>query len=220
MSVAIAESWKEHLSQEFEKPYFKKLMSFVRDEHKAHKVYPPGPKIFNAFEKCSFENTKVVVIGQDPYHGPGQANGLSFSVNDGVPKPPSLVNIFKELHDEIGKPIPESGNLESWAEQGVLMLNAVLTVRHKSPGSHTGKGWEQFTDAVIRVISEEKTEVVFMLWGRYAQEKGASINKDKHLVLSSPHPSPFSARRGFFGNGHFLKANEYLKDKGLEPVRW
>ncbi|HWZ21508.1 MAG TPA: uracil-DNA glycosylase, partial [Cytophagaceae bacterium] len=199
MEVKIEESWKMKLNSEFEKSYFIGLTEFLKQEIKHHIVYPPGKLIFNAFDKCSFDHVKVVIIGQDPYHGPGQANGLCFSVNDGVRHPPSLKNIFKEITDDIGKPIPESGNLERWAKQGVLLLNATLTVRANTAGSHQNKGWEEFTDEVIRVISEEKSSIVFILWGAYAQKKGSIINTDKHLVLKAAHPSPFSAYNGFFG---------------------
>ena len=220
MDVKIAPSWKEKLETEFSKPYFQSLTAFVKEEYKNHTVYPPGPLIFNAFEKCSFNDVKVVIIGQDPYHNPGQANGMAFSVADGVKIPPSLQNIFKEVKDELGKPIPGSGNLERWAEQGVLLLNATLTVRANKPGSHQKKGWEEFTDAVIKLISEEKEHIVFMLWGAYAQKKGSIINDTRHLVLKSAHPSPFAANRGFFGNNHFIKANNYLESKGKKSVDW
>ena len=220
MDVKIAPSWKEKLAPEFEKPYFKDLIQFVKEEYKEHKVYPPGSLIFNAFNHCSFEEVKVVIIGQDPYHNPGQANGLAFSVADGVRVPPSLQNIYKEVSDELDKPVPDSGNLERWADQGVLLLNATLTVRANKPGSHQKKGWEEFTDAVIRMVSEEKENLVFILWGAYAQKKGSIIDDKKHLVLKSAHPSPFAANRGFFGNNHFIKANEYLKSKGKEPIDW
>lgn len=220
MDVKIAPSWKEKLAPEFEKPYFKDLTQFVKEEYKEHKVYPPGSLIFNAFNHCSFEEVKVVIIGQDPYHNPGQANGLAFSVADGVRVPPSLQNIYKEVSDELDKPVPDSGNLERWADQGVLLLNATLTVRANKPGSHQKKGWEEFTDAVIRMVSEEKENLVFILWGAYAQKKGSIIDDKKHLVLKSAHPSPFAANRGFFGNNHFIKANEYLKSKGKEPIDW
>ncbi len=216
MSVKIAESWKKQLSDEFEKEYFTKLITFVKDEYATQTVYPLGSKIFNAFEKCSFEDTKVVILGQDPYHGAGQANGLAFSVADGIKVPPSLVNIFKEVKSDIGTEIPKSGNLERWAEQGVLLLNATLTVRATVAGSHQKKGWELFTDAVIKKISEEKSNVVFMLWGAYAQKKGAVIDLNKHFVLNAPHPSPLA--QGFLGTKHFSKANEYLKEKELKEI--
>ena len=220
MDVKIAESWKSKLKAEFEKPYFHDLVEFIKSEYKNHKIYPKGSQIFNSFAHCSFEDLKVVIIGQDPYHGPGQANGLCFSVNDGIKMPPSLVNIFKEIKEDVGKNFPESGNLERWADQGVLLLNATLTVRAQSPGSHQNKGWETFTDAVIRTISQEKDSVVFLLWGAYAQKKGEIIDAAKHKVLSSAHPSPFAANRGFFGNKHFSKTNNYLKEKSLSPIDW
>ena len=220
MEVKIAPSWKNKLVPEFEKPYFKQLIEFVKQEYKTQTVYPPGKEIFRSFDCSDFENVRVVIIGQDPYHGPGQANGLCFSVRDGVRMPPSLVNIFKEIKQDLGKPIPTSGDLERWAVQGVLLLNATLTVRAASPGSHQNKGWEIFTDAVIKKISDEKENVVFLLWGAYAQKKGEIIDRNKHLVLMSAHPSPFSADRGFFGNKHFSKANEYLKRKGIEEIEW
>jgi uracil-DNA glycosylase len=220
MDVKIAASWKPRLQEEFDKPYFSELISFVRDEYKNYQIFPPGKEIFRAFDACAFENLKVVIIGQDPYHGPGQANGLCFSVGNGVKMPPSLVNIFKEIKQDLGKPIPASGDLGRWAEQGVLLLNATLTVRSSAPGSHQKRGWEEFTDAVIRKISEEKQHVVFLLWGAYAQKKGEIIDRSRHLVLMSAHPSPFSADRGFFGCKHFSKANEYLKAKGLKEIEW
>ena len=218
--VKIADSWKGKLDKEFEKEYFLQLTQFVRDEYQHQTVYPPGKEIFRAFDCCSFEDVKVVIIGQDPYHGAGQANGLCFSVRDGIRQPPSLQNIFKEIHKDLGKPIPVSGDLERWARQGVLLLNATLTVRASSPGSHQNKGWEIFTDAAIKTISDEKTNVVFLLWGAYAQKKGEVIDRSKHLVLMSAHPSPFSADRGFFGCKHFSKTNAYLKSKGLKEIDW
>jgi uracil-DNA glycosylase len=220
MEVKIASSWKERLSAEFTKPYFDELISFVKKEYQSAVVYPPGKEIFRAFDCCDFDEVKVVIIGQDPYHGPGQANGLCFSVRPGVRMPPSLLNIFKEIQNDIQKPIPASGDLERWASQGVLLLNATLTVRASTPGSHQNKGWENFTDEVIRKISDEKENVVFLLWGAYAQKKGEIINRNKHLVLMSAHPSPFSADRGFFGGKHFSKANAYLKSKGLKEIEW
>lgn len=220
MNVKIAEEWKELLADEFEKPYFKDLVEFVKEEYQNYTVYPPGKKIFAAFDYCSLEDLKVVIIGQDPYHGTGQANGLCFSVADGVKIPPSLQNIFKELQSDVGKEIPRSGNLEHWAKQGILMLNATLTVRAHNAGSHQNKGWEQFTDAVIQRISEQKEGLVFLLWGAYAQHKGAMIDRAKHLVLESAHPSPFAAHRGFFGNRHFSQTNEYLKSKEKAPIQW
>lgn len=218
MDVKIAASWKEHLQDEFAKDYFTKLVTFVKEEYKTQKVYPPGNQIFNAFEKCSFEDCRVVILGQDPYHGEGQANGLCFSVADGVKIPPSLMNIFKEIRDDLGIAIPKSGNLERWAKQGVLLLNATLTVRAGVAGSHQKKGWEQFTDAVVKIISDKKENVVFLLWGAYAQKKGAIVDRSKHLVLEAPHPSPLA--QGFSGNRHFSKTNEYLISKNLKPIDW
>ena len=220
MDVKIAPSWKQRLENEFDKPYFQSLVEFIKQEYNNYTIYPPGREIFNAFDHCTFEDTKVVIIGQDPYHGPGQANGLCFSVKDGIRKPPSLLNIFKEIKSDIGQEIPESGNLERWADQGVLLLNATLTVRANTAGSHQNKGWETFTDAVIKTISDEKEGVVFLLWGAYAQKKGAVIDKSKHHVLQSAHPSPFAADRGFFGNKHFSKTNEYLRSRGEEEIAW
>lgn len=220
MDIKIAPSWKEKLAPEFEKPYFQDLITFVKEEYKNHKVYPPGNLIFNAFNHCPFDELKVVIIGQDPYHNHGQANGLAFSVAEGVGLPPSLRNIYKEISQEFDKEMPSSGNLERWADQGVLLLNATLTVRAGEPGAHQKKGWEEFTDAVIRLVSEEKKEIVFLLWGAFAQKKGSIIDENKHLALKSAHPSPFAANRGFFGNNHFIKANEYLKSKGKEPIDW
>lgn len=220
MDVKIASTWKERLNDEFQKPYFIQLADFVRKEYQEQSIYPPAKEIFKAFDACSFQDVKVVIIGQDPYHGKGQANGLCFSVHDGVPIPRSLANIFKEIKQDLGKDIPASGNLERWAQQGVLLLNATLTVRASSPGSHQNKGWELFTDAVIRKISKEKENIVFLLWGAYAQKKGEVIDRSRHLVLMSAHPSPFSADRGFFGNKHFSKANTYLQSKGISPVDW
>jgi uracil-DNA glycosylase len=218
--IRLEESWKSRLSAEFSKPYFSELIQFVRTEYATATVFPPGKEIFRAFDVCRFQDVRVVIIGQDPYHGPGQANGLCFSVRDGVKPPPSLVNIFKEIKNDLGKPIPASGDLERWAQQGVLLLNATLTVRASSPGSHQNKGWEQFTDAVIELISSQKEHVVFLLWGAYAQKKGAVIDRSRHCVLMSAHPSPFSADRGFFGSKHFSKANEYLQAQGLKGVNW
>ncbi|MGC4022981.1 MAG: uracil-DNA glycosylase [Cyclobacteriaceae bacterium] len=220
MDIKIAPSWKEKLHHEFEKEYFGNLIQFVKQEYQKHTVYPPGKEIFRAFDSCNFDDVKVVIIGQDPYHGPGQANGLCFSVREGVRQPPSLVNIFKEIRNDLGKPIPASGDLERWANQGVLLLNATLTVQASAAGSHQNKGWETFTDAVIKVISDTKSSVVFLLWGAYAQKKGEVIDRSKHLVLMSAHPSPFSADRGFFGCKHFSKANEYLRSKGLKEIDW
>lgn len=221
MDVKIAESWKKRLESEFEKPYFADLVNFVKQEYQTQQVYPPGRLIFNAFDKCSFEQTKVVILGQDPYHGPNQANGLSFSVNDGVSIPPSLQNIFKEIKEDLGKPLPRSGNLERWAQQGVLMLNATLTVRANQAGSHQNKGWERFTDAVIKCISDEREGVVFMLWGSYAQKKGEVIDGSKHLILKAKHPSPMAANYGgWFGCRHFSQANNYLKARNLTEIDW
>lgn len=220
MNVKIADSWKSRLSHEFNQPYFQELVAFVKKEYASGPVYPPGKDIFRAFDACSFEKTRVVILGQDPYHGPGQANGLCFSVYDGVPFPPSLLNIFKEIKNDLGKPIPPSGDLGRWAEQGVLLLNATLTVRAKAAGSHQKKGWEQFTDAVVHQLAEEKQNLVFMLWGAYAQKKGQFINQKKHLVLKAVHPSPLSAHRGFLGCKHFSKANDYLRSVGLEAIEW
>ena len=220
MDVKIDASWKSVLQDEFEKPYFAQLTNFVRDEYKTKKIFPPGNMIFSAFDHCPFDKVKVVIIGQDPYHNDGQAHGLCFSVNTGVDFPPSLINIFKEIERDLGKPIPTTGNLVRWADQGVLLLNATLTVQAHSAGSHQGRGWETFTDAVIRKVAEEKEHVVFMLWGNYAQQKGAVVDGQKHLVLKSVHPSPLSAYRGFIGCGHFSAANNYLIEKGLSPIHW
>ena len=221
MDVKIEQSWKEHLSKEFEKPYFSNLIEFVKSEYSSTKVYPPGKFIFNAFDKCTFDNTKVVILGQDPYHGYDQANGLSFSVNDGVAIPPSLQNIFKEIKEDLAITIPKTGNLERWAEQGVLLLNSTLTVRAGEAGSHQKKGWETFTDEVIKRISEQKQDVIFMLWGKYAQDKGAVIDASKHLILKAKHPSPMAANYGgWFGTKHFSQANDYLTSKGSEPINW
>ena len=220
MDVQIEPSWKRHLAAEFEKPYFANLTDFVRQEYRRGTCYPPGRLIFNAFNLCPFDKVKVVIIGQDPYHGPGQAHGLCFSVNDGVPFPPSLQNIFKEIHDDLGTPVPQSGNLTRWAEQGVLLLNATLTVRAHQAGSHQRQGWEEFTDAAIKALAEGREHLVFILWGAYAQKKGAFIDRSRHLVLSSAHPSPLSAYHGFFGNRHFSLANAYLEQHGETPVKW
>jgi uracil-DNA glycosylase len=220
MDVKIEASWKELLQEEFEKSYFSDLISFVKQEYASNRIYPPGKLIFNAFNHCPVENTKVIILGQDPYHGPGQAHGLCFSVPEGISQPPSLQNIFKEIHNDIGTPIPSSGNLERWSDQGVLLLNATLTVRAHQAGSHQNKGWEEFTDRVIKELSERREHIVFMLWGSYAQKKGAVIDTKKHLVLKSVHPSPLSAYRGFIGCGHFGLANEYLKRVGEEPIQW
>lgn len=220
MDVRIAEDWKEILNDEFSKPYFEELVSFVKQEYASGEVFPAGRNIFRAFDKCPFDKLKVVIIGQDPYHGEGQANGLCFSVSEGVPFPPSLKNIFKEVSDDIGTPIPRSGELDRWAEQGVLMLNAVLTVRAHNAASHAGRGWETFTDAVVKAIAERKQGVVYMLWGSYAQRKGAIANPKQNLILHAVHPSPLSAYRGFFGCKHFSQANNYLVSIGKEPIQW
>ena len=220
MEVKIAQDWKDILAPEFEKPYFEELTQFVKEEYAAHRVYPRGSNIFRAFDKCPFERLKVVIIGQDPYHGPGQAHGLCFSVADGVPFPPSLQNIFKEVHADTGAEIPLSGNLDRWAEQGVLLLNAVLTVREHEAASHAGRGWEIFTDAVVRAVAERKEGVVYMLWGSYAQRKGAIADPSRNLILKAVHPSPLSAYRGFLGCRHFSQANAYLESIGKEPILW
>lgn len=221
MLVKIDPSWQNELSAEFEKPYFASLTAFVKEEYATKKCFPKGRQIFSAFDHCTFDNVKVVIIGQDPYHGEGQANGLSFSVNEGVALPPSLQNIFKEIQQDLGKPFPANGNLERWADQGVLLLNAVLTVRQGEPGSHQNKGWEVFTDAVIQKISDEKEKVVFLLWGGFAKKKGLKIDRSKHFVLESGHPSPMSANQGlWFGNRHFSKANDYLKNQSRPPIDW
>ena len=220
MDVRIAQDWKEILSEEFSKPYFTELVEFVRAEYAAGEVFPKGRDIFRAFDKCPFDKLKVVIIGQDPYHGVGQANGLCFSVGEGVPFPPSLQNIFKEVNTDTGAPIPTSGNLDRWAEQGVLLLNAVLTVRAHQAASHAGRGWEQFTDAVVRAIATRKQGVVYMLWGSYAQRKGAIADPNNNLILKSVHPSPLSSYGGFFGCSHFSKANDYLASVGREQIVW
>lgn len=220
MDVKIESSWKKILSDEFDKDYFIKLIQFVKAEYHNNKVYPPGNEIFRSFDSCPFDKVKVVIIGQDPYHGPGQANGLCFSVREGIQMPPSLVNIFKEIKNDTDKDIPSNGDLDRWATQGVLLLNATLTVRANSPGSHQNKGWEIFTDSVIKNLNEEKENLVFLLWGSYAQKKGALINRGKHNILQSVHPSPLSASRGFFGNHHFSRANAYLRSKGIHEINW
>jgi uracil-DNA glycosylase len=220
MEVKIEPSWKGKLSGEFDKEYFKTLIDFVKKEYATQTVYPPGKEIFRAFDCCDFESVRVVIIGQDPYHGAGQANGLCFSVREGIASPRSLVNIFKEIKNDLGKPVPVSGDLVRWARQGVLLLNATLTVRASTPGSHQNMGWEQFTDAVIKKLSDEKQQVVYLLWGAYAQKKGGIIDRNNNLVLMSAHPSPFSADRGFFGCKHFSQANAYLKSKGKEEIEW
>lgn len=216
----IEESWKRVLIDEFNKPYFVALKEFLVEEKKKYTVYPEGKNIFNAFAYTPFDAVKVVIIGQDPYHGPGQAHGLSFSVPEGIQKPPSLVNIFKEIKNDVGKEIPDSGNLESWARQGVMLLNATLTVRANQAGSHQKHGWEQFTDSVIKTLSAQKTGLVFLLWGRFAQDKAALIDQSKHHVLKAAHPSPLSAYNGFFGCKHFSKTNEILRAQGKEPIQW
>ncbi len=220
MEVKIASDWKALLQAEFDKPYFAELTRFVKEEYATHRIYPRGSNIFRAFDKCPVDKLKVVIIGQDPYHGPGQAHGLCFSVADGVPHPPSLQNIFKEVTADIGTPIPASGNLDRWAEQGVLLLNAVLTVREHEAASHAGRGWEQFTDAVVRAINERKQGVVYMLWGSYAQKKGAIADPSRNCILKAVHPSPLSVYRGFFGCRHFSRANEYLIQQGKTPIAW
>jgi len=221
MNVRISPSWNALLSSEFEKPYFQALTSFVKKEYSEHICYPKGKEIFAAFDKCPVENLKVVLLGQDPYHGEGQANGLSFSVRDGIAHPPSLVNIFREIEEDLKLPYPESGNLSRWAEQGVLLLNATLTVRANTAGSHQGQGWETFTDAVIKCISDNCQHIVFLLWGSFAKKKIALIDTQKHCVLSSGHPSPLSANRGYwFGNKHFSKTNAYLSSVGKQAIDW
>ena len=220
MNVNIEKSWQEALQGEFEKPYFKDLSSKVRESYLNEVIYPYQKNIFNAFSFCPFSQVKVVILGQDPYHGPNQAHGLSFSVPDEVKTPPSLQNIYKELKSDLGIDIPESGNLEHWAKQGVMLLNATLTVKANKAGSHQGLGWETFTDAVIKNISEKKENVVFLLWGKYAQAKAPLINSAKHLILTAPHPSPFSAYTGFFGCKHFSKTNEYLEKHDQKPIDW
>jgi uracil-DNA glycosylase len=220
MVVRIEASWERRLHGEFEKDYFARLTQFVHSEYATTTVYPPGKLIFNAFDLCPFDQVKVVIIGQDPYHGPGQAHGLCFSVNEGVPFPPSLRNIFKEIQDDLGTPIPATGDLTRWAKQGVLLLNATLTVRAGQAGSHQRQGWEEFTDAAIRALATERDHLVFILWGAYAQKKGAFIDRSRHLVLASAHPSPLSAYNGFFGNKHFSRTNAYLVEHGETPIQW
>ncbi|CAL2084334.1 uracil-DNA glycosylase [Tenacibaculum sp. 190524A02b] len=221
MQVKIADSWKNVLQEEFEKPYFKELINFVKSEYVSTTCYPKGSDIFAAFDNCAFEEVKVVILGQDPYHGAGQANGLCFSVHDGIAHPPSLINIFKEIESDLEIPYPKSGDLSKWAAQGVLLLNATLTVRAGQAGSHQKKGWEEFTDAVIDEISKNREDIVFLLWGGYAKKKGAKIDKKKHHVLTSGHPSPLSANRGYwFGNKHFSKTNVFLQEKQLPTIQW
>lgn len=220
-NIQLHQSWLEQIGAEFEQPYMIALKQFLQKEKQARKViYPPGSQIFNALNTTPFDNVKVVILGQDPYHGPGQAHGLCFSVQDGVPPPPSLVNIFKEIHDDLGLPIPNHGNLQAWAEQGVLLLNATLTVEQGRAGAHQGQGWEQFTDAIIHALNAKRENLVFLLWGSYAQRKGEFIDTHKHCVLKSPHPSPLSAHRGFLGNRHFSRTNAYLRSKGLSEINW
>jgi uracil-DNA glycosylase len=220
MEVAIEPSWKRVLAEEFLQPYFKELTEKVRTAYLAGSIFPPPKQVFYALELCPFETVRVVILGQDPYHGPGQAHGLSFSVPDGVKPPPSLQNIYKEIAADLGTPVPTSGNLEHWAKDGVLLLNATLTVQNGLPGSHQGWGWEQFTDSIIKKVSDEKEHVVFLLWGKYAQAKANLIEDSKHLILMAPHPSPFSAHTGFLGCKHFSKTNQYLASQGLPPVHW
>tara|TARA_R110002012_G_scaffold81945_4_gene207511 strand:- start:45645 stop:46310 length:666 start_codon:yes stop_codon:yes gene_type:complete len=221
MKLEISDSWKPYLQPEFEKPYFQELKTFVKSDYEQHNCYPPESAVFMAFNACPFHETKVVIIGQDPYHGLDQANGLCFSVHDGIAHPPSLKNIFKELESDINKPYPESGNLIHWAKQGVLLLNATLTVRAHEAGSHQNMGWETFTDSVIKIISEQKKDVVFLLWGGFAKKKSKLINTNKHTILTSGHPSPLSANRGYwFGNKHFSKTNMVLENNGFLPIKW
>lgn len=221
MTVRIEESWNRALASEWEAPYFKQLTDFVRQEYATRQIFPPGKQIFAAFDAAPFDQVKVVILGQDPYHGLGQANGLCFSVNEGVQMPPSLVNIFKEVHDDVGAPMPANGDLSRWARQGVLLLNATLTVQAHQPLSHQGKGWETFTDHVIARLASEREHLVFMLWGAYAKRKGEFINRSRHLVLTAAHPSPLSANRGgFFGTHHFSRANDYLVQHGMSPIVW
>jgi len=218
--VKIDPSWLKVLHEEFEKTYFEELIRFVKKEYTTATIYPHGKNIFRAFELCPFESVKVVILGQDPYHGPRQANGLSFSVNDDMALPPSLQNIYKEIEEDLHVKMGQKGNLDNWAKQGILLLNATLTVRANTPGSHQHKGWEEFTDAVIKTVSEKKEHIVFLLWGKYAQEKGKVIDRSKHFVLTAPHPSPFSANSGFFGCKHFSKTNQYLESIGEKPINW
>jgi len=220
MDVRIAKDWKDQLQEEFDKEYFLHLAGFVKSEYQTKTVFPPGNLIFNAFDQCKWKKLKVVIIGQDPYHGQGQANGMCFSVNPGIKFPPSLRNIFKEIVSEFGSEIPENGDLTRWAQQGVLLLNATLTVRESDAGSHQKKGWETFTDSVIKTINKEKKNIVYLLWGSYARSKKALIDDTQNLILESPHPSPLSAHRGFFGNGHFRQAKEYIKDQYQEDFDW
>lgn len=220
MQVKIAPSWSEKLQNEFDAPYFSQLTQFVRKEYAVGPCYPPGNQIFNAFNLCPFDKVKVVILGQDPYHEKGQAEGLCFSVADGVQWPPSLQNIFKEIEGDLHRPAPATGSLRRWAEQGVLLLNSTLTVRAHQAASHAGQGWETFTDAVVRLLSDERENLVFLLWGSYAQHKGAIVDRQRHLVLTSAHPSPLSAYRGFFGNHHFSLCNDYLIQHNITPINW
>ncbi len=220
MTVRIDESWRQVLQPEFDKPYFELLTDFVRHAYRTTQCFPPAGQIFRAFDLCPFDQVRVVIIGQDPYHDINQAHGLCFSVQDGVPAPPSLVNIYKELNRDLGKPIPTSGDLTHWAEQGVLLLNATLTVEAHRAGSHQGKGWEELTDAAIQALNNQRSNIVFMLWGSYAQRKGQFIDRRRHLVLTAVHPSPLSAYRGFIGCGHFSQANAYLQQHGQTPIAW
>lgn len=221
MFVKIDDSWKSVLEKEFNSPYFQNLIGFVREQYNTKNCYPKGSHIFSAFDRCKFDDVKVVIIGQDPYHGQGQANGLCFSVNDGITFPPSLINIFKEIETDLQKPFPKTGNLERWADQGVLLLNATLTVEQAKPGSHQNKGWETFTDSIIKAVSDYKENVIFLLWGSFAKSKSVLIDKNKHHILTSGHPSPMSANRGYwFGNKHFSKTNEFLKSKDLKEIEW
>jgi uracil-DNA glycosylase len=220
MHFKLGSSWEELLREEFQKPYYKELLKFLVEERNNYEIFPPEPLLFDAFRNCSYSDVRVVIIGQDPYHGEGQANGLCFSVSDGMRIPPSLKNIFKELKNDLGIEMPTSGNLQRWAKQGVLLLNATLTVRANAPGTHQKKGWETFTDAVIEKLSNEKEDLVFILWGAYAQKKGSIINDQKHLVLKAAHPSPFAVERGFFGCRHFSKTNSFLVSKGKDSIQW
>lgn len=220
MEIRIDPSWRNILNKEWEAPYFASLADFVRKQYASTTVYPPAGKIFAAFDACPFDRVKVVILGQDPYHGPGQANGLCFSVNPGVAMPPSLLNIFKEVEADTGAKFPADGDLSRWAEQGVFLLNSVLTVEASRPASHASHGWEQLTDAAIKALSEQRSNIVFLLWGNYAIRKGALIDRSRHLVLTSVHPSPLSAHRGFFGNHHFSQANSYLTANGITPITW
>jgi len=220
LDIKIEKSWKKILNDEFKKEYFSSLASFIRDEYKNNIIYPPGKKIFSSFNHCPFNKVKVVIIGQDPYHGINQANGLCFSVNKDIKIPPSLFNIFKEIKNDIGINVPINGNLERWAIQGVLLLNSVLTVRKNSPGSHSNKGWEHFTDKVISLLSKNRNNLVFLLWGNYAKSKLKNIDQSKHLILTSSHPSPFSANNGFFNSFHFSKTNNYLKNNNIKKIKW